>query len=180
MIVVLLFAYSSQFYKMQKQFDKNYKNIEITFFDNSIQKENPSGKVIINGQLVYQIDSISENLDQDIKINLKKGKHIIEISTIEEKYKLIDTIEVVEYPMTYMLWIRFNNDPPLADFKKIVINNTYQRNIKGNDYTDNQKANLLRQVTEKVNQEFDREVIYQPRKPCFTFSFKDITHYPIE
>ncbi len=179
-IVVLLFAYSTQFPKMQKDFDTNYKNIEITFFDRSIQKENPSGKVKIDGQVVHQIDSISNSLYQDTKIYLKKGKHIIEISTIDDQYKLIDTIEVIEYPMTYMLWIQFNYNPPLEEYKKVVIDHTYQKSIKGNSYSDVQRADLLMQVEEKINKEFENGVIYELSNRLFTFSFKDITHFPIE
>lgn len=165
---------------MQEDFDANYKNIDITFFDHSIQKENPSGKVIIDGEVVHQIDSISKSLYQDTKINLKKGKHIIEISTIDNQYTLIDTIEVVKYPMTYKLWIQFNYNPPIDEYREIVIEHTYRRSIKERNYTDEQTADVLRQVTEKINKEFDDGVTYQPSGRYFTLSFKDITHYPIE
>lgn len=179
-IVTLLFAYSSQFPKMQADFDKNYKNIDITFFDHSINKETPSGKVIIDGQLIHHIDSISKSLYQDTKINLKKGKHIIQISTIDDKYILIDTIEVVEYPMTYKLWIQFNYNPPVDEYKKIVIDHTYQKSIKEKNFTDTQKAEVLKKVKDKINNEFNNWLTYQPSRRHFTLSFKDITHYPIE
>lgn len=180
LIVVLLFVYSSQFPKMQQDFDSNYNNIDITFFDHSIQKENPSVKVIIDGHIVHQIDNISESLYQDKKINLKKGKHTIEILTIEDQYKLIDTIEVIKYPMTYKLWIEYNYNPPSDEYKKIVIEHVYEKSIREKNYSDKQKVNILKQVKEKINKEFENGMIYQPSVRCFTFSFKDITHYPIE
>ena len=180
MIVILLFAYSSQFPNMQKRFDKSYENIEITFFDHSMQKVNPSGKIIIDGQVVYKINSISESIYQDKEINLKKGKHVIEISTIDGQYYLVDTIEVTKYPMKYKLWIRFNYNPPVNEYKQIVINHIYKRSIKEKDYTEGQKQRILEQVKEKIDQKFQTDLTYTPTDRYFTFTFKDITNYPIE
>ena len=179
-IIVLLFAYSSQFPDMQRKFDQEYKNINITFFDHSIQKENPSGMVLIDGQVVYQIDSISNSLFQNTSINLKKGKHTIEVSTIDKQYKFIDTIEVIDYPMIYNLWIQFHYNPPIDEYKEFVIDYLYQKSLQEKKHTKKQKIELLRKVREKTNVEFENGIKYEPSSRFFTFSFKDITQYPIE
>jgi hypothetical protein len=179
-IVIFLFAYSSLFPKMQEEFEKNYYNVDITFFDQSIQRLDPSGKVKINGRVVYQIDSISKSLYQDNEVNLKKGKHIVEISTIDDKYKVIDTVEVVKYPMKYKLWIRFQYNPPVDEYKQVVIDDSYMRITKEKDYTTNQKEKVLELLTEKINQEFEGELTYKQTDPYFTYTFRDITYYPIE
>lgn len=179
LIVVSLFAYSSLFPKMQEDYDKNYKNIDITFFDHSINKENPSGKISIDGKVVYQIDSISESLFQNTEINLKKGKHTVEISTIDDKFKLIDTIEVTNYPITYKFLIQYNYNPPIKEYREIVIKHFYQKSLKGKNYNTAQKSELLKRVSEKINKEFENDINYKPSERNFSFSFRDISYYPI-
>lgn len=179
-VIVLLFTYSFLFPMFRSDCDKSYKNTDITFFDNSLQMENPSGKVIIDGLLVYQIDSISKSLYQDVSVNLKKGKHILKISTIDDRLKLTDTIEVEIYPMKYKLWIRYNYNPSLSEYKKILIEYAYQKKMKNKSYMEDQKKELLKQVTEEINKELENNSIYEPSKRCFTFTFLDITNYIIE
>ncbi len=180
LIVVILLAFSSLFPKMQENFDKNYENISITFFDHSANQENPSGKISVDGTIVYQIDSISKSLTRDILVNLKKGQHIIEISTIDDKYSLTDTIEVTAYPRPYRLRIQYNYNPSIEEYRKILIDYVYQKSLQDKNYTSDQKLELYKQVTEKINKEFENDVDSIPGERSFSFTFKDITHYPIE
>ncbi len=180
LMVVIFLAFSSLFPKMQEEFDKNYKNISIMFSDHSANQENPSGKISVDGTIVFQIDSISKSLTSDTLINLKKGRHIIEISTIDDKYCLIDTIEVAAYPMPYRLWIQYNYNPSIEEYRKILIDYVYQKSLQDKNYTSDQKLELYKKVTEKINKEFENDVSYKPGERGFSFTFKDVTYYPIE
>lgn len=179
-IVVLLFGFSSQFFTMQENFDRNYKNVHVTFFDHSRHRQNPSGQVLVDGQLVYQTDSISKSLSDYAAFNLKKGKHSIEILTLDGQYRLVDTIEVAEYPIDYKFWITFNYNPPIDEYKQVIIDFNYKRSLKNKNYSDDQKEQLRAQIIEQLNEEFEAGIDYVETKPSFTFTFLDITHYRIE
>lgn len=165
---------------MQEIFDSNYKNVSIHFYDHSIQKINPSGKVVINGLLVYNVDSISNHYYEEGNINLKKGWHKIEISTIDGKYKLFDSIEIEEYPNTYSLQIQFNYKPPIEQYKEALIDHLYQRSVEGKPYTEEQKAEVLLLASENINKEFEVETAYKPTEPHFTFTLTDFSAIGID
>ena len=93
------------------KYEKSDVDVDIAFFDNSINKENPSGKVTINDEVVYMVDSISKCLFEDKIIKLKKGIYYVKISTLNDECILYDSIEIVNYHhLGYDLWIKYKSD----------------------------------------------------------------------
>ncbi len=172
LILILYFVYVSHFVMMQKFFGEKYKNIAINSFDFSVQKENPSCKVVIDGQVVYQIDSISESFYRNFKIKLNNGMHLIEISTIDNQFKLTDSIQVVKYPMTYSLMIEYHYNPPVDEYQRILIDQTYQQYIKGINFNEIQKSDIRYWITRKVNDEINDMPYYEPGIRHFAFRFE--------
>lgn len=156
------------------------RNIDIGFVDGPYIKENPSVKIVVNGREVFRIDSISKSEHQENKISLENGKYLIEISTIDDRYKIKDTIEVKNYPLTYHLWIEYYYYPPLEIYKNFLIRFRYQRRIRNRNLTEEKKKEILLNITDSINNANENELYYKPTERHFSFTFKDITNYPIE
>lgn len=163
-----------QYGKMYMNSENNFKNINISFYDHSLQKENPSVKLTIDGEIIYCFDSISESFNQDIIINLQKGKHLVEVSTKIGQYKCLDTINVENYMSEYRLSLFYEYNPPFNEYRKISINDEFQSKLKEKTYSEKQKKTLYRQLTIDFDLEPKEEVFYKECNRHFTVFFKKI------
>lgn len=170
-LVVLLLSYSSQFHEMQKRFDKTYTNVAVSFFDHSIQRVDPSAKLLVDGKLVCQTDSIHKSVSDDFELQLKEGKHTIEVSTIDGLYQMTDTIEITDYLSKKRLVFTFNYNPPIDEYKAALTKFFYERRLKTNEYTEEEKKQLLKSVKEAVELDLSQEKNYRPTPPNFTCEF---------
>lgn len=108
-LIVLLFAFSSQFPQLQKNFDKNYNNLSIRFYNNSSDHKYTSCILSIDDQVILQKDSTSRKETIELNLNIKKGDHKIEISTLDRKYLISDTFRIDKYPQGYSLQVVFQD-----------------------------------------------------------------------
>lgn len=170
LIVVLLTALVAQF--TAKEFaDWVPKNVEIRVHDRSIQFENPSFKVEIDGLTVCEVDSISHLEFRDIRVKLDNGKHRIEISTIDDKLKVTDSIQVANYPEAYSLDIKYHYNPPIDEYKKIHIERNYKLYIEGYNFSEVQKSDILYWVKREINNDPHFRTWYKPGSRHFTVEF---------
>ena len=77
--------------------------------DNSGSLDNPSLKVIIDSVEIINIDHMDQ-LKGAKSYKLEQGRHILKISTRENKYLLIDTIEIENSLIDYRLFINYQDD----------------------------------------------------------------------
>ena len=155
--LVILFVICLASFLLNKELDE-YNNINITFFNHSLNKENSSVKLVIDNEYIFESDSLTEKLKY--KINLKEGKYLIRISTVNDNYMITDTIEVKEYPQIYDLSIKYNYHPPLKDYLIYLNEKLNQKKFK-EKYSDKQKMTIIENY--KNN--------YESSDRYFSFSF---------
>lgn len=170
-LVVLLLSYSSQFPEMQKRFEKTHTNVAVSFYDYSVQRLNPSAKLLVDGKLVYQTDSIHKSASDNFEFKLEEGEHIVEVSTLEGLYLTTDTIEITDYLSEKRLVFKFRYNPPIDEYIVAVTEFFYQRKLKEKDYTAEEKEQLLKGIRKAVELDISKDTNYRPTSPNFICEF---------
>ena len=144
-----------------RNLEKPSKNVDLTIFDNSIEKENPSVLIKIDNREIYSLDSISKSITEDFLIFLSPGKHFLQVSTLDSLYPYTDSI-LIENKKSYQLWIKFKHNPSIEVYKNFIANNLYERKIKKGSYTSEQKTKLFQEIKSLIDNDFEKQNLFKP------------------
>lgn len=165
--VVLLFNF--QFWVV----NDNIGNLYVRFSDFSKTKENHSCRIIFDDSIIYEIGNISESKTKRFK--LLNGLHKVEISDLNNRFYLKDSIFIKNYPEENNLFISFDYKPSyeeyLPEFKKIYFDRLIKR--VENKCTDEDKELIWKKVNQKINIEFLKRTNYKPIERKFEINFYD-------
>ncbi len=129
-------------------------NVAIFFHDASLNKENSSIQLLIDNKLDFHSDSITKSTRQDFEINLDTGYHFISVQTLDNKYKITDTIHIRKFNQRYLMSITFNYNPPFEWWSDYVIKETYKNALLKNKLKPD---TIIFWLKDSLKNQFERE-----------------------
>ena len=151
----------------------NIGNLDVSFSDFSKTKENPSCRIIFDDSIIYEIGNISESKTKRFK--LQNGLHKVEISDLNNRFYLKDSIFIKNYPEENNLYVRFEHNPSyeeyLPEFRKQYFDRLIKRVEK--KYTDQDKKLIWKQVNQQIDVNYLKKTHYKPIERKFEIIFYD-------
>lgn len=151
----------------------NIGNLYVSFSDRSKTKEDVSCRIIFDDSVVYEIDKISTSKTKRFK--LQNGMHKVEISDLNNRYYLKDSIFIKNYPEENNLFVSFEYNPSYETYLPEFQKQYFDRFIKKHktEYVENQYSSIKKQIKEQIDIEFLKKTYYKPIERKFEITFYD-------
>lgn len=171
---MLLLTFVVLFFNFQFWFvNDNIGNLVVSFSDFSKTKEDTSCKIIFDDSIVYEIDKVSTSKTKRFK--LQNGLHKVEISDLNNRFYLKDSIFIKNYPEENNLYVSFEHNPSyeeyLPEFRKQYFDRLIKRVEK--KYTDQDKELIWKQVNQQIDVNYLKKTHYKPTERRFEITFYD-------
>ncbi|MFC7773044.1 hypothetical protein [Flavobacterium sp. GCM10027622] len=152
-------------------FQKNkIKNVKFNFVNNSSSFKKISCQIKLNDSVF--IKSLDLSKTKDSLIELKNGFYKIEVSTINDDFKVIDSFKIKESEKKY-IYISFSYSPSYNEYLPIYKKRYFERCIKKRKYSEIEKAEIRQQIDTKFTIANLKLIGYTPRKESFEIKVLD-------
>ncbi len=175
-IVFILILLSSCVRRDNQYLWENHKNVAVFLHNNALNKENQSIRISIGDSIIFESDSVSKKKErQDFELQLDKGKHLVNVETLEGRLKSLGTIEVKKIPQRYLLSISYQYNPSLEWFKEHILQQTYVRTLINNQL---KRDTVIQWVLDSIENDIERGCkegngYYQPTERQFVVNFDE-------
>lgn len=147
------------------------KNFSISFYDDSKTNEDPSCRLIIDDSIIFEIEKIS--VSKDIYLVLKNGIHKVEISDLNNRYYLQDSIIIKNYPEMNIYNISFEYCPSYEEYLPIYRKQYFDRIIRSGktEYDEEQYPSIMEQINQQIDVNYLKNRLYKPTDRRFKITF---------
>jgi hypothetical protein len=151
----------------------NIGNLYVSFSDFSKTKENPSCRIIFDDSIVYEIDKVSTSKTKRFK--LQNGLHKVEISDLNNRFYLKDSIFIKNYPEENNLYVSFEHNPSyeeyLPEFRKQYFDRYIQKHKT--EYDEERYLSIMKQINQQIDVNYLKKTHYKPIERKFEITFYD-------